>query len=47
DLAEGPRMMTEVVECAHGDLRIGMGLTVTFRCGEEGGESVAVFRPSP
>ncbi|MET9943161.1 Zn-ribbon domain-containing OB-fold protein, partial [Streptomyces halstedii] len=39
DLAEGPRMMTEVVECAHGDLRIGMGLTVTFR------EAVPVFRP--
>ncbi|CAM5558131.1 Zn-ribbon domain-containing OB-fold protein OS=Streptomyces cyaneofuscatus OX=66883 GN=G3I52_19280 PE=4 SV=1 [Streptomyces cyaneofuscatus] len=32
-------MMTEVVECAHGDLRIGMGLTVTFR------EAVPVFRP--
>ncbi len=42
DLAEGPRMMTEVVECAHGDLRIGMGLTVTFR---ETGEAVPVFRP--
>ncbi|WP_327355388.1 Zn-ribbon domain-containing OB-fold protein [Streptomyces sp. NBC_01304] len=53
DLAEGPRMMTEVVECAEADLAIGMELAVTFReegGGGEGGESeravaVAVFRP--
>ncbi|MFJ9410432.1 Zn-ribbon domain-containing OB-fold protein [Streptomyces sp. NPDC101393] len=31
DLAEGPRMMTEVVECDEQDLRIGMPLTVGFR----------------
>ncbi|MFE9459059.1 Zn-ribbon domain-containing OB-fold protein [Streptomyces californicus] len=46
DLAEGPRMMTEIVECAHEALRVGMGLTVTFRGAvEEGGEVVPVFRP--
>jgi hypothetical protein len=39
DLAEGPRMMTEVVECEDDALRIGMGLEVTFRAG------VPVFRP--
>ncbi|MFC5220787.1 Zn-ribbon domain-containing OB-fold protein [Streptomyces coerulescens] len=40
DLAEGPRMMTEVVECADpGLLRAGMGLQVVFRDG------VPVFRP--
>jgi uncharacterized OB-fold protein len=39
DLAEGPRMMTEVVECAEGALRIGMELEVAFRTG------VPVFRP--
>ncbi|WP_406476535.1 Zn-ribbon domain-containing OB-fold protein [Streptomyces sp. NBC_01615] len=45
DLEEGPRMMTEVVECegveggAGGALRIGMELEVTFRAG------VPVFRP--
>jgi hypothetical protein len=39
DLAEGPRMMTEVVECEGDALRIGMGLEVTFRAG------VPVFRP--
>ncbi|MFG3285361.1 Zn-ribbon domain-containing OB-fold protein [Streptomyces sp. NPDC048111] len=41
DLAEGPRMMTEVVDCPEGELRIGMELTVTFRggggCGPGGG----------
>ncbi|WP_190021741.1 Zn-ribbon domain-containing OB-fold protein [Streptomyces hiroshimensis] len=31
DLAEGPRMMTEVVGCAESRLRIGMALTVRFR----------------
>lgn len=41
DLAEGPRMMTEVVGCAEGALRIGMELTVAFR------EGIPVFRPDP
>ncbi|MHC3819605.1 Zn-ribbon domain-containing OB-fold protein [Streptomyces sp. DT9] len=44
DLAEGPRMMTEVVECEESALAIGMELRVTFRQ-EEGREAVAVFRP--
>lgn len=44
DLAEGPRMMTQVVECEEGALAIGMELRVTFRR-EEGREAVAVFRP--
>ncbi|WLW54229.1 Zn-ribbon domain-containing OB-fold protein [Streptomyces sp. YU58] len=39
DLAEGPRMMTEVVDCAHDALRAGMALEVAFR------EGVPVFRP--
>ncbi|MBO1337679.1 Zn-ribbon domain-containing OB-fold protein [Streptomyces sp. VRA16 Mangrove soil] len=38
DLAEGPRMMTEVVECEAAALRVGMELAVTFRDG------VPVFR---
>ncbi|WP_455360826.1 Zn-ribbon domain-containing OB-fold protein [Streptomyces sp. SYSU K21746] len=48
DLAEGPRMMTEVVDCAEGDLRIGMALEVAFRRegggggGVEGAEELAV-----
>lgn len=43
DLAEGPRMMTEVVGCPHDDLRIGMPLEVAFREASEG-VRVAVFR---
>ncbi|AWW42591.1 MULTISPECIES: Zn-ribbon domain-containing OB-fold protein [Streptomyces] len=38
DLAEGPRMMTEVVECGPDDLRAGAELAVAFR------EGVPVFR---
>ncbi|MER6997504.1 Zn-ribbon domain-containing OB-fold protein [Streptomyces sp. NPDC000410] len=45
DLVEGPRMMTEIVECAEADLRIGMELEVTFRGGADGAPAVAVFRP--
>ncbi|MFG2293941.1 Zn-ribbon domain-containing OB-fold protein [Streptomyces sp. NPDC048603] len=44
DLEEGPRMMTEVVDCEEADLRIGMPLEVTFR-GETDEISVPVFRP--
>lgn len=45
DLEEGPRMMTNVVECPLEDLRVGMPLTVTF---EERTEDVTVpvFRPA-
>ncbi|MCP3821927.1 Zn-ribbon domain-containing OB-fold protein [Streptomyces sp. A3M-1-3] len=44
DLAEGPRMMTEVVDCAAADLRIGMALEVAFR-NETKEVAIAVFRP--
>ncbi|MFI6354323.1 Zn-ribbon domain-containing OB-fold protein [Streptomyces sp. NPDC050743] len=39
DLAEGPRMMTQVVECADADLRAGLPLRVAFV------EGKPVFRP--
>lgn len=39
DLAEGPRMSTEVVESGPGELRAGLALEVVFR------EGVPVFRP--
>jgi uncharacterized OB-fold protein len=39
DLAEGPRMMTEIVECEATALRAGMPVEVTFRDG------IPVFRP--
>ncbi|MFJ3228370.1 Zn-ribbon domain-containing OB-fold protein [Streptomyces sp. NPDC086783] len=48
DLAEGPRMMTEIVECEESALRIGMELEVTFRAAgaDPAGEvRVPVFRP--
>ncbi|MEU2586183.1 Zn-ribbon domain-containing OB-fold protein [Streptomyces avermitilis] len=43
DLAEGPRMMTEVVECAAAELRVGMELEAAFRTAGE--VTVPVFRP--
>lgn len=43
DLAEGPRMMTEIVGCSEGELRIGMAVEVTFR--EAGEFVVPVFGP--
>ncbi|MFE6160847.1 Zn-ribbon domain-containing OB-fold protein [Streptomyces sp. NPDC056486] len=58
DLAEGPRMMTEIVDSGEGepraDLRIGMALEVAFRevgeregAGAGEGVTVPVFRPAP
>ncbi|WP_149179311.1 Zn-ribbon domain-containing OB-fold protein [Streptomyces sp. TRM49041] len=43
DLAEGPRMMTEIVDCPTEHLRIGMPLEVTFR--RDATATVPVFRP--
>ncbi|WP_405752142.1 Zn-ribbon domain-containing OB-fold protein [Streptomyces sp. NBC_00144] len=43
DLAEGPRLMTEIVDCPADGLRIGMALGVTFR-ELTPGVSVPVFR---
>jgi uncharacterized OB-fold protein len=31
DLAEGPRMMTNVVDCPFDELAVGMALRVTFQ----------------
>lgn len=52
ELAEGPRMMTEVVGCAGPDLRVGMELCVDFRAPDgdaspEGAPAIPVFRPAP
>ena len=44
DLDEGPRMMTNVVDCEFDDLAVGMALEVTFR--EETDDiTLPVFRP--
>ena len=45
DLAEGPRMMTNVVDCEPDDLAIGMALDVTFERRTDD-LTVAVFRPA-
>ncbi|WP_326650678.1 MULTISPECIES: Zn-ribbon domain-containing OB-fold protein [unclassified Streptomyces] len=44
-LAEGPRMMTEIVECPEDRLSVGMELEVTFRR-ENDEVAVPVFRPA-
>ncbi|POX37143.1 hypothetical protein C3486_29920 [Streptomyces sp. Ru73] len=46
DLAEGPRMMTEVVDCPEEELRIGMALRVRFRPGGGDAPAVPVFGPA-
>jgi uncharacterized OB-fold protein len=42
DLAEGPRMMTNVEGCEPDEVEIGMALTVAFR--DEGDFAIPVFR---
>jgi uncharacterized OB-fold protein len=45
DLAEGPRMMTNIVECDGGELQVGMALRLEFTdIGD--GFRVPVFRPA-
>ncbi|WP_267246494.1 Zn-ribbon domain-containing OB-fold protein [Streptomyces sp. PR69] len=48
DLAEGPRMMTEVVDCPEAQLRIGMALRADFRkrTADPAAWAVPVFRPA-
>jgi uncharacterized OB-fold protein len=48
DLAEGPRMMTEVIGCATQALRVGMPLRLDFRADDESPDAPAipVFRPA-
>ena len=47
ELAEGPRMMTNVVGVDPGEVRIGMDLVVDFAAAGAGGETlVPVFRPA-
>jgi uncharacterized protein len=45
DLEEGPRMMTNVVDCELDEVRIGMALEVTFRR-ETDEVTLPVFRPA-
>lgn len=45
DLEEGPRMMTNVIDCPFDELRAGMDLTVAFRR-ETDEVTLPVFRPA-
>ena len=45
DLAEGPRMISEVVDCPLDDVSIGMALTVAYRDLADG-LKLPVFRPA-
>ncbi len=45
ELEEGPRMMTQVVDCATEDLSLGMALTAVFRPLNDD-VSIVVFRPA-
>lgn len=45
DLAEGPRMMTRLVDCAKDDIRIGMALRVRYEPFDDA-LSMAVFAPA-
>jgi uncharacterized protein len=45
DLDEGPRMMTNVVECPSENLQAGMSLRVAFR-EQADGVAVPIFRPA-
>jgi uncharacterized OB-fold protein len=44
ELDEGPRMMTNVVDCAIDDVEVGMPVEVTFRAIDED-VTIPVFRP--
>lgn len=46
DLAEGPRMMSLIVDCDEDDLDIGMDLEVTYLDDEEEDFTLPVFRPA-
>lgn len=45
DLAEGPRLMTRIVDCALGDVYIGMDLQVVFESLDDT-ISIPLFRPA-
>lgn len=46
ELAEGPRALTNFVECEFKDLKIGQDVTVTFVPTETEGVSLPMFKPA-
>jgi uncharacterized OB-fold protein len=52
ELDEGPRLMTNVVDCDVDDVAVGMGVSVAFRAIDDtdtqtDGVTIPVFRPAP
>lgn len=45
ELAEGPRMMTNLIECDPGDISVGDSVTAVFVPTEEDDIGIPVFRP--
>lgn len=45
ELAEGPRIMTNIVGCDFGSIRIGQKVRVTFVPSEGGEQSIPMFTP--
>lgn len=46
ELAEGPRMMTNLIDVEPSDVRIGMAVVVDFAAaGDDGASLIPVFRP--
>ena len=44
-LAEGPTMMTNIVDCDFDALQVGQPVSIVF-CDSEGGPPVPMFRPA-
>jgi uncharacterized OB-fold protein len=45
-LAEGPTMMTNIVDCDFDALRVGLPVRMTFAATADGGPPVPMFRPA-
>ena len=45
ELKEGPRLMTNVVDCEPGDVNVGMPVQVTFLAIEDSDKLLPVFKP--
>ena len=46
ELAEGPRMMTNIINCDPGDLQVGMSVHVTFEAIDDSDITLPVFEPA-
>ena len=46
ELEEGPRMISNVIDCAPGDLAVGMPVQVAFEAIDDSDVALPVFRPA-